>query len=176
MQERERKEGSGVLVIHNHRNEHRVPESSGSFSLRRPFRPLCSADHAAHSTCCSSCLPNASRRRTRWHSTPSRCRKGCRPTTERRSHRHRTSRREEEQNLRAACHSALAPLSLSPPTAGRNACCTGAELPTHIKAALRNVHPEVVSRYYGGRLESQHATLLQPPPSPHLGTSRAPAH
>ena len=30
-----------------------------------------------------------------------------------------------------------------------NACCTGAALPKHIKAALSKVHPEVVSRYYG---------------------------
>jgi SAM-dependent methyltransferase len=30
-----------------------------------------------------------------------------------------------------------------------NACCTGAAMPAHLKAALSNVHPEVVSRYYG---------------------------
>jgi len=30
-----------------------------------------------------------------------------------------------------------------------NACCTGADMPKHIKAALSKVHPEVTSRYYG---------------------------
>ena len=30
-----------------------------------------------------------------------------------------------------------------------NACCTGDELPDHIKALLRNVHPEVLAKYYG---------------------------
>ena len=30
-----------------------------------------------------------------------------------------------------------------------NACCTGADMPKHIKTALRNVHPEVLAKYYG---------------------------
>ena len=30
-----------------------------------------------------------------------------------------------------------------------NACCTGAEMPEVIKAALRKCHPEVIAKYYG---------------------------
>ena len=30
-----------------------------------------------------------------------------------------------------------------------NACCTGAAPPPRVREALKNVHPEVVARYYG---------------------------
>lgn len=30
-----------------------------------------------------------------------------------------------------------------------NACCTGVEMPPKVKAALRNVHPDVIAKYYG---------------------------
>ena len=30
-----------------------------------------------------------------------------------------------------------------------NACCTGADMPKHIKTALSKVHPEVLAKYYG---------------------------
>ncbi|CAE8617282.1 unnamed protein product [Polarella glacialis] len=30
-----------------------------------------------------------------------------------------------------------------------NACCTGAAPPDHIKAALKKIHPDVISKYYG---------------------------
>jgi hypothetical protein len=43
-----------------------------------------------------------------------------------------------------------------------SACCDGATIPSHVRPLLDNVHPEVVSKYYGCGLVAHAFALLKP--------------